>query len=78
MFNTTGMDFYETEDMLDQQDILQPIITEFIRQNYCNIPDWQELATEMKRLIRKNGWRDRSVEEIAEDAGKGLGMSSSG
>ena len=78
MFNTTGMDFYETEDMLGQRDILQPIITEFIRQGFHNIPEWQELAVEMKRMIRKNGWRDRPVDEIAVDAGKAVGMNGAG
>jgi len=74
MFNTTGMDFYETEDLLQQRDIIQPIITEFIRQGFQNIPDWHELAVEMKQMIRKNGWRDRPVDEIAEDAARAVGM----
>ena len=73
MFNTTGIDFYETEDLLQQREILQPIITEFIHQGFQNIPDWQELAAEMKRLIRKNGWRDRPVDQIAMDAARAVG-----
>ena len=68
------MDFYETEDLLQQRDIIQPIITEFIRQGFQNIPDWHELAVEMKQMIRKNGWRDRPVDEIAEDAARAVGM----
>lgn len=71
----TGYEFFEITDPFEIVEILQPIINEFVRQGYRNVPDCETLADEMREQIRKNGWGQKPVEEVAERvAMRGCGM----
>ena len=72
--NMTGLDFYTINNPDEIQEALEPITIGLLRAGYQNIPDWKELSDQMKFLIRKYGWRDKNIFDIAEQAGKSLGM----
>jgi len=74
MIELTCADFYEVNDKEEVQEILNPIIFEFVKKEYRNVPNHIELAEEMRVLIRKNGLGLKPLVEVAEKAASSMGM----
>jgi len=70
----TGVEFLKVEDASEQAKIVKPIVVTFVSRGYKNVPSWASLSSKMADLIRKNGYRYKSVEDIAEEAALELGM----
>ena len=70
----TGLEFFEITDKTEIQDILVLITTQLLHAGYKNIPDWISLSAAIEALIRKHGWSDMDIEEIALKAAIALGI----
>ena len=44
-------DFHEIKNKEELEEILTPIINEFVRQGYRNVPDCYELAERMREVV---------------------------
>jgi hypothetical protein len=74
----TGQQFLEVSDKSDPTDesgVLKPLVRQFVREGYHNVPDWIELAIAARELILKKGYRDEDIAEIAREAAIANGMS---
>ena len=54
---------------------MDSLVIRLVSQGYRDVPGWAHLATIMEELILKKGYRDKDVEEIAEEAALADGMS---
>jgi hypothetical protein len=76
----SGLEFLKIDSSRDDKDIKKEVavtksfVVQFVAQGYRNIPDWALLANMMSELIRKNGYRDKDISEIAEEAAIAYGM----
>jgi hypothetical protein len=72
----TGQDFLQAEDSHeDVAAVLKPLVRQFVREGYHNVPDWIDLAVDARELILKKGYRDEDIAEIAREAAVADGMS---
>jgi hypothetical protein len=74
----TGLEFLQLRDndqVSDEAAIMQPLVQQFLREGYSNVPDWGVLGVLTRALILKKGYRDKDVEEIAREAAIANGMS---
>ena len=73
----TGLEFLQAFDnsVSDQAPVLQPLVRQFVREGYHNVPGWVTLAFMTRDLILKKGYRDNDIAEIAREAAIASGMS---
>ena len=73
----TGLEFLQAFDRSasDQAAIMEPLVRQFVREGYHNVPDWADLAGEARALILEKGYRDKDIAEIAREAAIANGMS---
>lgn len=70
----TGLEFMKISSASEKRIVLEPVIIEYVSQGYKNVPDWSELSNKIEKAIRKNGWGNRDIHDIALDAAKAQGM----
>jgi hypothetical protein len=73
----TGLEFLQAFDKggAAQAEALQPLVRQFVREGYHNVPDWADLAYMARALILEKGYRDKPMAEIAREAAIANGMS---
>jgi predicted lipoprotein len=73
----TGLEFLQAYDKgaVARADVLEPLVRQFVREGYHNVPDWAELSNIMRALILEKGYRDKDIAEIAREAASAHGMS---
>ena len=73
----TGQEFLEAFDRgaPDEAAVLKPLVRQFVRQGYRNVPDWVDLGDMARALILEKGYRDEDIAEIAREAAIANGMS---
>ena len=73
----TGLEFLQAFDKsgADQAAVMEPLVRQFVREGYHNVPDWPELAIVARALILEKGYRDRDIAEIAKEAAIARGVS---
>src|SRR5579863_9918944 len=74
----TGMEFLQASDKDDVSDVaaaMKPLVRQFVREGYHNVPDWGYLAAISRALILERGYRDNDIAEIAREAAIANGMS---
>jgi hypothetical protein len=54
---------------------MEPLVIKFVKEGYHNVPDNISLSVWSEELIRAKGYRDKDIEEIAEEAARAHGMS---
>ena len=55
--------------------VMEPLVIKFVKEGYHNVPDNISLSVWSEELIRAKGYRDKDIEEIAEEAARAHGMS---
>lgn len=73
-FGMAAIEYLKLQHAHEQARILEPIIVSFVSRGYKNVPDWAPLAHAVRALILKNGYTYQNVENVAEEAAIGLGM----
>jgi hypothetical protein len=71
----TGQEFLQADDNGSAEDVLKPIVRQFVREGHHSVPDWAALAVMARALILKKGYRDNDIVEIAREAAIKNGMS---
>jgi hypothetical protein len=74
----TGLEFLQANDngeVAAEAAVLQPLVRQFVREGYHNVPDWGYLAVLARELILEKGYRDKDIAEIATEAAIANGMS---
>jgi hypothetical protein len=73
----TGLEFLQAFDKSasDQATVMEPLVRQFVREGYHNVPDWNYLAAMARALILEKGYRDKDIAEIAREAAIANGMS---
>ena len=73
----TGLEFLQAFDRSasDQAAVMEPLVRQFVREGYHNVPDWADLAAMARSLILEKGYRDNDIAEIAREAAIANGMS---
>jgi hypothetical protein len=73
----TGQEFLQAyyRSASDQAAVLRPLVRQFVREGYHNVPDWVDLAAMARALILEKGYRDEDIAEIAREAAIANGMS---
>jgi hypothetical protein len=73
----SGLGFLEVYDRgaTDRLVVMAPLVRQFVREGYHNVPDWYELAEDARALILERGYRDEDIVEIAREAAIAHGMS---
>jgi len=73
----TGLEFLQAFDRSasDQNAVMAPLVRQFVREGYHNVPDWADLAADARALILEKGYRDEDIAEIAREAAIANGMS---
>jgi hypothetical protein len=54
---------------------MEPLVRQFVREGYRNVPDWSLLGVLTRKLILEKGYRDKDVADIAKEAAIAHGMS---
>ena len=75
VFAMSGLDFIKLDDATAQRKALEPIIYQFVKDGYKNIPDWPALSNRVREFVLKNGAGNKPLSSIAEEAAKLSGMS---
>jgi hypothetical protein len=73
----TGLEFLHADDKSEvaaEAAVLQPLVRQFVREGYHNVPDWGYLAVLTRALILERGYRDKDIAEIAREAAIADGM----
>ncbi len=73
----SGQEFLQADDKSPSDDaaVLNPLVRQFVREGYHNVPDWADLAIMVRALILEKGYRDNDIAEIAREAAIANGMS---
>jgi hypothetical protein len=73
----TGHDFLQESDKSasDAAAVLRPLVRQFVKEGYHNVPDWAELRYIVRALILKKGYSDKDITEITREAAIAHGMS---
>jgi hypothetical protein len=71
----TGLEFLQAFDKGEPHAVLEPLVHQFVREGYHNVPDWADLALMARALILEKGYRDKDIAEIAREAAIANGMS---
>jgi hypothetical protein len=73
----TGLDFLQAYDksVSEEADAMEPLVRQFVREGYRNVPDWSLLGVLTRKLILEKGYRDKDVADIAKEAAIAHGMS---
>jgi predicted lipoprotein len=72
----TGLEFLAFDKSAsDQAAVMEPLVRQFVREGYHNVPDWSELAYMARALILEKGYRDKDIADIAKEAAIAHGMS---
>jgi hypothetical protein len=73
----SGLEFLHAQDKSasDEFDAMEPIVRQFVREGYRNVPDWAALGIMTRALILERGYRDKDIAEIAREAAIAHGMS---
>ena len=70
----TGLEFLD-KSASDHAAVLEPLVRQFVKEGYHNVPDWNYLAVMARALILEKGYRDKDIAEIAREAAIANGMS---
>jgi hypothetical protein len=73
----TGLEFLQVYDqgIQAEAEVLEPLVRQFVREGYRNVPDWVFLGLMARKLILEKGYRDKDIAEIAKEAAIANGMS---
>jgi hypothetical protein len=73
----TGLEFLEASDnsASNEAAVMEPLVRQFVREGYHDVPDWTNLSVLTRDLILKKGYRDQNVADIAREAAIANGMS---
>jgi hypothetical protein len=55
--------------------VMEPLVRQFVREGYHNVPNWAHLGILTRGLILQKGHRDENVADIAREAAIANGMS---
>lgn len=70
----TGIEFMKLSSGSEEKAALEPLVVEYVSQGYKNVPNWAELSRFVNDAIRKNGWGNKDLRDIAISAAKEKGM----
>jgi predicted lipoprotein len=72
----TGLEFLAFDKSAsDQAAVMEPLVRQFVREGYHNVPDWSELAYMARALMLEKGYHDNNIAGIAKEAAITHGMS---
>jgi hypothetical protein len=73
----TGLEFLQASEnnVSNEAAVIEPLVRQFVREGYHNVPDWAHLGNLTRALMLQKGDRDKNVADIAREAAMANGMS---
>lgn len=69
-----AIEYMKLDSGSPQKQVLDPIVISFLAKGYRNVPDWPKLASLVRAKILEKGYTFQSLEQVAEEAAIGAGM----
>jgi hypothetical protein len=70
----SALEFLRAEIDNKEVRVMQEIVIKLVSKGYRNVPDWARLSSLTKQKILEKGYTTQDVEDIAEEAAVGSGM----